>query len=132
MFDDAERDTIPDEIKSKIPDYFYIAFGGELVSLFGLDIFDPIDERDEINEAALCGLDFLEGTSGWSAALWMTCKKLDMDWLWDYWDSLEWYDSDMFDGEIGDKVIEVMRENYDNPGKGANCYYKYIISRKRS
>lgn len=64
---------IPEEILSKIPEYFWTAFAGELVSVFGPNIFE------ENTDDGLMGLDFLGGTSGWSAALEMTCRKLELN-----------------------------------------------------
>ena len=76
-----------------IPDYFYSALAGELVSVFSPTIFDK-------DEDGLMGLDLCTGTGGWNAALEMTCKKLDLMWLYSYYLTLTWYDSDRFDSDI--------------------------------
>lgn len=53
----------------------------------------------------------------------MTCKKLDIMWLWEYWNSLEWYDSDLFDGEIESAMLKHIEEDESN----ANAYYLHLI-----
>lgn len=107
---------IPEEILSKIPQYFWPAFTGELISTFGLWIFDK-----EGNYYALNGV---SGTIGWNVALRMTCKKLEMKWLFDYYDKLEWWQSDMFDGEFEDLLIKNFVEVEDKPGY---TYYSWLI-----
>lgn len=108
---------IPEEILSKIPQHFWPALAGELVSTIGLHVF----EKDENSQY---GLYFVSGTFGWNAALRMTCRKLDMKWLFDYYDKLEWWQSDMFDGEFEDLLIKKFVEANDNP---QNTYYKWLI-----
>ena len=110
--------TIPDEIKNRIPDYFYYALGGEYVSIMGADALI----RDE---DGLSRLDYDAGTAGYGEAFRMTCKKLDMDWLFEYWGSLPWYQSDIFDGEISDEVMRCFDKE-----EHANAYYQYLISTK--
>lgn len=95
---------MPDEIKNKIPKYFPAAFAGELCSTFGPKVF----EKDEDN---IYNLSYLGGTAGWAEALKMTCKKLGLDWLWKYYNSLDWFDSDLFDGEVEDMIISKFIEN---------------------
>ena len=110
--------TIPDEIKSRIPEYFYYALGGECVSIMGA--YALIRDED-----GLSYLDYAAGTYGYVEAFRMTCKKLDMNWLFEYRDNLPWYQSDIFDGEISDEVIRRFdKEEY------TNAYYQYLISTK--
>ena len=104
---------IPDEIKSKIPQHFYSALAGELCSVFGPSIFEKDDETDTY------GLAFICCTAGWFAGFKMTCEKLNMEWLVEYHDSLEWYDSDLFDGEMEDMIIEQFIEA---ESAGTNVY----------
>ena len=110
--------TIPDEIKSRIPEYFYYALGGEYVSIMGADAL--IRDKDGLSH-----LDYDAGSSGYAEAFRMTCKKLNMNWLFEYWDSLPWYQSDIFDGEISDEVMRCF-----DKGDHANAYYQYLISMK--
>ena len=79
-----------DEIFANLPNYFWSAFAGELVSVFGIDIF----EKDE---DGLMQLDYMGGTSGWTTALWSVCHRLDIMWFYEWYDALDWMDSDEFD-----------------------------------
>lgn len=108
---------IPEEILSRIPQHFWPAFAGELVSTLGLAVFEK-DENDQY------GLYFVSGTFGWNAALRMTCNKIEMKWLFDYYDKLEWWQSDMFDGEFEDMVIKNFVEAEDRP---EHTYYSWLI-----
>ena len=142
---------IPKKIKEKIPDTFYYALAGELFAVHGYEasmewVFQPwdpekewppdeeLDEEElkekkeaieEYKDSAEKFYDFDSGTYGWYAAFWMACKKLDMMWLAKYRNTLEWYDSDIFDGIIEEEMVEnfVKKEN-----EHANVYYKHIIS----
>ena len=99
---------IPDEIKSKIPQHFYSALAGELCSVFGRMIFDK-------DESGVYGISYIGGTTGWMEALKMTSEKLDMAWLLDYYKSLPWHDSEIFDGEIEDKIFSEFIEADQKP-----------------
>lgn len=112
---------IPDRILSRIPEHFYIAFAGELTSVFGPGIFVK-------DEDGAYGVFYCSSTSGWAAALKMTCNKLKLNWLWKYYKKLEWYDSDLFDGEIEDLIISKFVEAETN---NANSYYLWLIDRKK-
>ena len=80
---------VPEDILSNIPQHFWPAFAGELIGVFGLVVFEKDDECGY-------GLYFLGGTNGWNAALRMTCKKLEMKWLFDYYDKLEYLYNSVF------------------------------------
>lgn len=69
-------------------------------------------------------LDYNTSTSGYVEAFRATCKKLDMEWLFNYWNELPWYRSDIFDSEIADEVMKRFDSN-----DSANAYYKYLIER---
>lgn len=112
---DINEYKIPADIKKRIPEYFYYALGGEYVSIHGKDALI----RDENGFSAL---DYCSSTAGYVEALRATCQKLDMNWLFEYWNQLPWYQSDLFDGEIAD---EVMRR-FDNRD-GGSSYYQYLI-----
>ena len=111
---------IPEKILSQIPEYFWYAFVGELVSVFGLLVF----EKDL--ESELMGLNYISSTTGWNAALKMACHKLDMDWLYKYYDNLEWWESDLFDGEFED-LIKVLFINGELHNTHTNPYYLWLI-----
>lgn len=121
---------IPEEILSQIPEYFWHAFLGELVSVFGPSVF----EKDP--ESELMSLTYIGGTTGWNAAFKMTCHKLDMDWLYKYYYNLKWWESDLFDSEcedlIKDTVIDkstpkLLLLNEDDRVNYTNPYYMWLI-----
>ena len=113
---------IPDEVKSRIPQHFYSALAGELCSVFGCMIFGK-------DASGVYGIAYISSTAGWMEALKMTCEKLDMAWLLDYYNSLPWYDSDMFDGEIEYKIISEFIE-VDQKPESVNAYYEFLLQRK--
>lgn len=118
---------IPLEIKQKIPEYFYYAMGGELVSIFGIEVLIPEDANDEINEYTVYGIDFVTPTSGWYEAFKATCKKLDLQWLLDYHKTLDWEKGDLFDDEIAQEIIKYFSLE---PKNRANSYYLYLLNSK--
>ena len=109
---------VPEEIKTKIPECFYYAFGGEYVSIFG---FVALIRAED----GYSNLDYNSSTTGYAEALKMSCEKLDMGWLFDYWDELPWYQSDIFDGWLADEVMK----RFDSM-ESANPYYKYLLSKE--
>ena len=126
--------TIPDEIDSKIPDYFYPALAGELFALFGPDIFDTVDlvcDEDELDyeapmEYPYYNLALNTESQGWVQAVLATCKKLDMMWLFDYWHTLEYYDANIFSDIMAERVIDRFVERKNDHG---NSYYKYLLTK---
>ena len=108
---------IPEEILDKIPERFWPAFAGDLVSVFGPDVLAE-------DEDGCYTLYFRCGTMGWNAALSAALRKLDMMWLYDYYDKLEWWESDHFDGEVADLLIAKFIKAEDKPW---NTYYRYLI-----
>ncbi len=91
---------VPDKILNDIPTYFYAVFAGELHSVFGPTIFEKSDTDDDY------GLFYVEGTAGWVTAFKLVAGRLGLPWLISYYDSLDWFDSDLFDDQIGDLLIK--------------------------
>ncbi len=112
---------IPNDILNKIPDYFGAAFCGELASVFSLDIFETNDTNDMIL------IRYREGTAGWNAALKMACRKLDMDWFYDWYNNLTWWMSDLVDEELTDIFVMPFVEDWN--GEGISPYYKWLIEK---
>lgn len=112
---------IPKDVLAKIPDYFWAGLAGELVGVWSLDIFEKADEKTTY-------IDFHGGTMGWAAAFKMACKKLDMQWLYDYYDALEWWESDHFDGEIID-LLKYKFIDADTP-QHPSSYYLWLIGKE--
>lgn len=88
---------IPEDIKKLITDEFLKEFRAQLFRInneYSLDTF------------AEYGIPLNTSTSGWAAAFFNICRKTNNMELFDYWNSLEWYDSDIFDDELADMLIE--------------------------
>ena len=126
IMDDEEGNRveyqIPKKLRDRIPDYFYTAFAGELFSVFGWertkDMFYPEESKEYV--------DLASSTNGWALAFMGTCEKLDMNWLYDYYLTLTWYDSDVFDGIIEQ---EMGKRFMNEKGDDANDYYQYLLER---
>ena len=87
---------IPEEIKTKLTKEFLTDFLHELIKIFNLK--EPIYYDD-------C-LAYLECTCGWVDAFQHACIKQKLIDVLMYYDELEWYDSDMFDGEVSSLMIK--------------------------
>ena len=108
---------IPADVLEKIPDYFWPAFAGELLSVFGLHIYQ---KNDGINY----DLYHISGTMGWNVAFKMACNKVGIQWLYQYYDALQWWESDQFDGEIEDLLIVNVLDRKDF---SMSPYYLWLI-----
>lgn len=82
--------TIPSNIKNLITDDFLNEFLYQLIRITGISPYDFADE----------GIEYLLGTCGWDTAFGKACINTENKKLFDYRNSLEWYDSDIFDSEI--------------------------------
>lgn len=82
--------TIPSDIKILITDDFLNEFLYQLIRIAGISPYDFADE----------GIEYVTGTCSWYAAFGKACIDTDNKKLFDYRNSLEWYDSDIFDSEI--------------------------------
>jgi len=89
--------TMPKEIKALITDDFLKEFRNQLFRInehYGLDTF------------AEYGIPTNPSNSGWFAALGKACLLTNKEELFNYWRTLPWYDSDIFDGELAEMLIE--------------------------
>lgn len=91
----TETYTIPDKIKKLMTYDFLKEFRNQLFTVFDLSL----DTYADIIQG-------IESTAGWANALEDACHNTGTNDIWSYWDSLEWYDSDMFDWELSDMLIE--------------------------
>ena len=122
----TENYKIPKEIEDRIPAYFYFGMAGELVAIYGTQILE-LRHEEEGDE----GYYYLDtSTYGWYEAFRATCRKLDMWWLVEYYDTLDWYDGDLFDAEIEDEIIERICQK-ERISEHPNCYYKYLCERSK-
>lgn len=85
---------IPEEILARFPDDFWKVLASELAQVFGNDIFD---KYEDIGTRQVV---FLTSTIGWAKAFMKTCRDFELIDILEYYNKLEWYDSDVFDDEI--------------------------------
>ena len=88
---------IPEKYKKMCTKDFLEEFRNQLIRIdqyYSLDTF--ADEGIPINTS----------TCGWAVALFKACINTNKEELWNYWRTLPWYDSDIFDGELADLLIE--------------------------
>lgn len=88
--------TMPSNIKSMLTLDFCVQFLKELHMIFGVGVADT-----DMDYFVYQG-----GTGGWVEAFDSACRKLKYDDLCRYYHSLPWYDSDIFDGEMEDVLVE--------------------------
>lgn len=89
--------SIPDKIKNLITDEFLKEFRNQLLR---------IHKYWSINTFAEEGIPMNTSTAGWYAAFGKACMLTNNEDLFNYWRKLEWYDSDLFDGELAELLIE--------------------------
>ena len=65
-----------------------------------------IHEHYSLDTFADFGIPINTSTSGWYAALGKTCLLTHKEEVFDYWRELSWYDSDIFDGELAEMLID--------------------------
>jgi hypothetical protein len=85
------------EFLGMITKEFLLKFKENLGSNFGYGVFDFDDEEIWIN---------LGSTMGWGHSFIQTCLEMNLPALHEYYNALEWFDSDVFDGDISDLAIE--------------------------
>lgn len=88
--------SIPKNIKKLITKEFCIQFVKELHCISGLSLEDF--DYDSVG--------YWEGTGGWMEAFANACRKTKNDELLKYYYTLEWFDSDLFDCELTNILIE--------------------------
>lgn len=91
------------------PNFFQV-FAKHLDKLFTTGWIYDIEEVNDVI-CAVCS------TMGWSMALHLTCVELDITEVYEYWSELEWDESDMLDGQIGELLCAVV---YDENNQRVN------------
>lgn len=109
----------PENALQRLPEAFYASFAGELVSVFGIDIFNSED-----NICGVMGIEHVIGSCGWHAALKAVCKRLEVEWFYEWYDALDWMKSDEFDCDLV-KRLKAHVTNQDEESRHA--YYKWLI-----
>ena len=82
--------TIPTDILVKLPSNFLDIFADKLIQVFWA----------EDKQLKLDVFPWITGTVGWYEAFTKACEDLNMTEVLEYYEGLEWYDSDIFDDEI--------------------------------
>lgn len=88
--------AIPNNIKNLITDDFLKEFRNQLFR---------IHEHYSLDTFADFGIPTNTSTGGWYAAFGKACLLTHKEELLDYWRTLPWYDSDIFDGELANMLV---------------------------
>lgn len=88
---------IPEDIKRLITYDFLKEFRNQLIRIHNYWSIDTFAED---------GIPMNTSTGGWATALGKACIITNNKELYGYWRKLPWYDSDQFDGELAEMLIE--------------------------
>ena len=104
-----EEYKIPEEYLPYLTEKFYDALWAGLQCTFGKEIegYDPYSQIPMVWN--------FSGTTGWNFAMQYACNEARAKELWEYYDSLAWYDSDRFDGIVEEELSRRF-------SKKTNCY----------
>ena len=89
--------SIPENILELITDDFLKEFRNQLFR---------IHEYWSLETFAEYGIPTNTSTGGWYAAFGKACLLTRSEKLFDYWRTLQWYDSDIFDGELAELLVK--------------------------
>lgn len=89
--------TMPENIKDLITYDFLKEFRNQLFR---------IHEYYSLETFADFGIPLNTSTAGWYAALGKACLLTHKEEVFNYWRKLPWYDSDIFDGELAEMLID--------------------------
>lgn len=89
--------TIPENIRNLITDDFLKEFRNQLFR---------IHEHYSLDTFADFGIPMNTSTAGWYAAFGKACLLTNKEELFNYWRTLPWYDSDIFDCELAEMLVD--------------------------
>ncbi len=89
----------------KIPEKYEKMITKELLVKIRDNIFATF-EKIGMDTTADDGIDYILTTAGWGNAIKNACLELGKEDFYNYYENLEWMDSDIFDGILEDKMIE--------------------------
>jgi hypothetical protein len=100
------------EEEFKIPNNIKILIDLEFLSLFKQNLCKVFNKDDMGTYGVTCS----GGTGGWQTALKNTCSELKKLEVLRYYNELEWFNSDYFDSEISDMMLErgLIEDDIDN------------------
>jgi AAA15 family ATPase/GTPase len=110
---------IPNRKKKLLTKEFLQTFKNELDKVFHEDDNEAdLSKRNYIN-----AYQHIESTSGFEKALQIACEKHNLTKaIYDYQNKLQWYDSDLFDGELMDIMLE---KSIIEEGSPSESWYDY-------
>lgn len=123
---DAENDIKTYFETHDIPIYFYQCFFGELIKVFGIKFLIPDDDYS-CREQLELHLNNLGGTGGWYEAFKEACKQCDLMDMHEDYRKFCWVRSDIFDGYIADRMLEVL---FDDACR--NDYYRFKMQKEKA
>lgn len=88
---------MPEEIRKEFTREMMSCFLEELI-----DTFDYMPSKPTYYDHIV----YIESTYGWHKAFKKMCISYGLEDIYSYYNYLEWYDSDMFDGELSDLLLE--------------------------
>lgn len=111
-------------IEYQIPIEFKNKFTKEIMKDFRKLVIDTFKQND-INQGRL-PVDyenetyyswwlFMEGTGGFYESFEYICNKYNLQEILEYYQTLPWYDSDLFDSEFGDLLVSYKLVDLGNP-----------------
>lgn len=119
-----EVEMTPENALQRLSGPFWAAFAGELVSVFGIDIFQP---EEDVQSAR--AIEYLTGTCGWHAALKAACREVGDEWFYEWYDSLGWMESDGFDYDLVDELVDRVIERGEET---RHVYYEWLVKNSLS
>lgn len=116
-------------MKYKIPEHIMNIITYDFLKEFRNQLF-RIHEHYSLDTFADFGIPTNTSTGGWYAALGKACLLTHKEELFDYWRSLAWYDSDIFDGELAEMLIQnklILDDSYKIIGQQLNIDPNEIV-----
>ena len=141
---DAKNDIETYFETHNIPIYFYQCLFGELVKIWGGNFLIPdkyydaqydddgnLIEPKEGTYSYRDQIDFyligLGGTGGWSTAFKEACDQCGLMDIYDDYAHMNWVYSDIFDGYIADRMLEVLFDDTRH-----NDYYRFKMQKENT
>lgn len=97
---------IPDDIRSAITLEFSKVFFEQLNKIFNSDNY--MEQYKWFFQEVF----YFEGTHGWNTAIKNTSQIVGCPQIYDYYCTLDWYDSDLFDDKLFDIVCDFIRAQH--------------------
>jgi hypothetical protein len=121
---DAQNDIKTYFETHDIPIYFYQCLLGEFVKMFGAKFLIPDDDYSYREQLELY-LNNFGGTGGWNLAFKEACDQCGIMDIYDDYSNMDWVRSDIFDGYIADKMLDVLFDDTRH-----NDYYKFKMQKE--